>query len=108
MTDDKYEPVPHDHDEFLARASKRKGFKSAYEALGREYELTRKLTAARLHAGLTQENVAMLMGTSKSAVSRLEAGGRHAPSVTTLEKFADAVGCRLEINLVRTRTPSSR
>ena len=104
MSENKYAPVPHDHDEFLARASKRKGFKAAYDVLGPEYELTRTLTAARIRAGLTQENVASLMGTTKSAVSRLEAGGKHAPSITTLQKFADAVGCRLEINLVRTRT----
>ena len=106
MTEINYEPVPHDHDKFLAKASKRKGFKAAYEALGPEYELTRKLTAARLRAGLTQENVATLMGTSKSAVSRLESGGKHAPSIATLKKFADAVGCRLEFNLVPTRSSS--
>lgn len=106
MTDNKYAPVPHDHDEFLARASKRRGFQAAYDALEREYELTRKLTAARMRAGLTQESVASLMGTTKSAVSRLEAGGKHAPSIATLQKFADAVGCRLEINLVKTRTSS--
>jgi transcriptional regulator with XRE-family HTH domain len=40
------------------------------------------------------------MGTTKSAVSRLEAGGKHAPSLTTLKKYAHAVGCRLEIKLV--------
>ena len=108
MTDSKYESVPHDHEAFLARASKRKGFRAAYDALEKEYALTRTLTAARIRAGLTQESVAALMGTTKSAVSRLEAGGKHAPSVATLQKFADAVGCRLEINLVRTRPPSSR
>jgi transcriptional regulator with XRE-family HTH domain len=40
------------------------------------------------------------MGTTKSAVSRLEAGGKHSPSLTTLKKYAQAVGCRLEIKLV--------
>ncbi|MBI4745091.1 MAG: helix-turn-helix transcriptional regulator [Deltaproteobacteria bacterium] len=44
------------------------------------------------------------MGTTKSAVSRLEAVGKHAPSLTTLKKYARAVGCRLEIKLV----PSAR
>ncbi|MBU1182745.1 MAG: helix-turn-helix domain-containing protein, partial [Proteobacteria bacterium] len=36
----------------------------------------------------------------KSAVSRLESAGKHAPSVTTLKKYAEAVGCHLEIRLV--------
>jgi hypothetical protein len=30
----------------------------------------------------------------------LEAAGKHAPSLTTLKKYARAVGCRLEIKLV--------
>ena len=40
------------------------------------------------------------MGTTKSAVSRLEAAGRLSPSVSTLKKYARAVGCEVEIRLV--------
>ncbi|MDP2157132.1 MAG: helix-turn-helix transcriptional regulator [Nitrospirota bacterium] len=100
MADLKYEPVTHDHEAFLKKASKRKGFVSAYEDLEEEYWLTREMLAARSKYGLTQEAVAELMGTTKSAVSRLEAAGKHAPSLTTLKKYARAVGCRLEIKLV--------
>ena len=60
----------------------------------------RELLAARSRAGLTQEDVAESMGTTKSAVSRLEAVGKHSPSVTTLKKYARAVGCEVEIRLV--------
>jgi DNA-binding XRE family transcriptional regulator len=100
MADIKYKPVPHDHDAFLKKASKRKGFKKAYEELEEEYRLTREMLAARSKYGLTQEAVAERMGTTKSAVSRLEAAGKHAPSLSTLKKYAHAVGCRLEIKLV--------
>ena len=100
MADVKYKPVSHDHEAFLKKASKRKGFKKAYEDLEEEYRLTREMLAARSKFGLTQEAVAELMGTTKSAVSRLEAAGKHAPSLTTLKKYAQAVGCRLEIKLV--------
>jgi DNA-binding XRE family transcriptional regulator len=100
MADIKYKPVSHDHDAFLKKASKRKGFKKAYDDLEEEYRLTREMLAARFKFGLTQEAVADLMGTTKSAVSRLEAAGKHAPSLTTLKKYAQAVGCRLEIKLV--------
>jgi transcriptional regulator with XRE-family HTH domain len=58
------------------------------------------MLAARSKFGLTQESVAELMGTTKGAVSRLEAAGKHSPSLTTLKKYAHAVGCRLEIKLV--------
>ena len=39
------------------------------------------------------------MGTTKSAVSRLEAAGKHSPSVATLKRYARAVGCEIEIRL---------
>ncbi len=100
----KYKPVSHDHEAFLNKALKRKEFRKAYEDLEEEYRLTREMLAARSRFGLTQEAVAELMGTTKSAVSRLEAAGKHAPSLTTLKKYARAVGCRLEIKLV----PNSR
>ena len=104
MAEREYRPVAHDHDEFLKRAMRRKGFAAAYAERADEYELVRELLAARAQAGLTQEQVAACMGTTKSAVSRLEGIGKHSPSVGTLKKYARAVGCEVEIRLV----PSSR
>ncbi|SRR6266540_3753589 len=104
MAELKYQPVPHDHEEFLKKALKRKDFNEAYEDLAEEYALIREMLAARSRSGLTQEAVAELMGTTKSAVSRLEAAGKHAPSLSTLKRYAQAVGCHLEIKLV----PDSR
>ena len=100
MVDVKYKPVSHDHEAFLKKALKRKKFRNAYEDLEEEYTLAREMLGARSRFGLTQEAVAELMGTTKSAISRLESAGRHVPSLTTLKKYAEAVGCRLEIKLV--------
>lgn len=112
MADLEYKPVSHDHDAFLEKALKRKGFSEAYDDLEDEYLLVRELLSARMRAGLTQEDVAESMGTTKSAVSRLEGAGRHSPSVTTLKKYAQAVGCDVEIRLVpaprRTNASSGR
>ncbi len=108
MAELKYQPVRHDQQAFLDKAMKRKGFKEAYEGLAEEYALVRELLAARSRAGLTQEAVAELMGTSKSAVSRLESAGKHAPSMSTLKKYAEAVGCHLEIKLVPQSSRSTR
>jgi len=100
MANLKYTPVVHDHKAFMARASKRKGFAAAYEALELEYQLANQMLKARSRAGLTQDAVADLMGTTKSAISRLEAAGKHAPSLTTLRRYAEAVGCDLQVKLV--------
>jgi len=100
MADLRFQPVPHDHESFIKNAKRRKGFRKAYKELEEEYKLIREMLAARIMKGLTQEAVAVLMGTTKSAVSRLETAGKHTPSLTTLKKYAQAVGCRLEIRLV--------
>jgi DNA-binding XRE family transcriptional regulator len=96
----KYRPVFHDHDEFLKKAKKRKGFREAYDDLEEEYVLVRDMLAARSKSGLTQEKVAELMGTTKSAISRLESMAKHSPSLTTLKKYAHAIGCDLKIRFV--------
>ena len=100
MSESDYEPLVHDHAAFLERARQQPGFQEAYEALALEYALAAEMLHARMQAGLTQEAVAQRMGTSKSAVSRLEAAGRHAPSLSTLKRYAQAVGCELEVRLI--------
>ena len=104
MADLKFKPVRHDHKQFLEQASRRRGFTDAYEALDVEYALAHEMLAARARAGLTQEAGAGRMGTTKSAISRLESAGKHAPSVASLKKYATAVGCTLKIELVPAST----
>lgn len=101
MAELKFKPLRHDHKKFLKRASARKGFAEAYEALALEYQLADQMLRARARAGLTQDEVAGKMGTTKSAVSRLESAGRNSPSLATLKRYADAVGCELQVRLVR-------
>lgn len=104
MAEIKYQPVRHDHERFLAKARARKGFAEAFDALELEYQVADQMLKARSRAGLTQGAVAERMGTTKSAVSRLEAAGKHAPSLATLKRYASAVGCTLQVKLVRQKT----
>ncbi len=101
MANLKYKPVVHDHKVFLAKAKARKGFSEAYEALELEYRVAGQMLKARARAGLTQDAVAERMGTTKSAISRLESAGKHAPSLETLKRYAQAVGCELQVRLVK-------
>jgi transcriptional regulator with XRE-family HTH domain len=50
----------------------------------------------RMRVGISQEELARRVGTTKSAISRLESG-RHRPNVETLQRIAEAVGARLVI-----------
>ncbi len=105
MAELKYQPVPHDHEAFLAKARARKGFTEAYDALELDYQVASQMLKARSRAGLTQDAVAMRMGTTKSAISRLEAAGKHAPSLATLKRYAAAVGCELQVRFVPQKAP---
>ncbi len=100
MANLKFSPVRHDHAAFLAKASARKGFAEAYDALAFEYQVANQLLQARARAGLTQDAVAERMGTTKSAISRLESAGKHTPSLSTLQRYARAVGCDIQVKLV--------
>jgi DNA-binding XRE family transcriptional regulator len=104
MPELKFKPVRHSHKEFLTKAATHKGFIEAYDALALEYQVANQMLKARSRAGLTQDAVAERMGTTKSAVSRLESAGKHAPSLTTLKRYAKAVGCDLQVRLVPQKT----
>lgn len=68
------------------------------EMAQRRHDVVAELVVRRQAAGLTQTDVATRMGTSQSAVARLEAGGVDA-RLSTLERYAAAVGHRLELRL---------
>ena len=71
-------------------------FPLALAAAEERLAIMRRLKAARKAARLSRAAVAARMGTSKSAVARLEGGALDA-RISTVVRFAAAVGVRLEI-----------
>jgi len=68
-----------------------------------------KVLKARAAAGLTQAEVAARIGTTQSAVARLEAAvGKHSPSIATLKRYASALGYRLQVRLVKDQGLTTR
>ena len=102
MAETGFKPVTHDaafRDALLAKP----GVRQAFDALEEEYTALHALLDARRDAGLTQADMASRMGTTVSAVSRLEASLRsekHSPSFATLRKYAQACGKKLMIQMV--------
>ena len=97
------------HGELKAKALRDPHVRAEYNALEAEFAWLAELLQARNRAGLTQAEVAERMGTTPSAVARLEAGGgshKHSPSVATLRKYAAAVGCMVEVKLVPCPQPT--
>lgn len=89
------------HKELKGRALERADVKAEYDRLDEEFQFLDEFLKARTAAGVTQAEVAERIGTTQSAVARLESGGgKHSPSIATLQKYAHALGCRLELRLV--------
>ncbi|MFZ2446967.1 MAG: helix-turn-helix transcriptional regulator [Syntrophobacteraceae bacterium] len=92
------------HKEMIAEWRRDPEFRAEYNALAEEIAVFDALVEARKAAGLTQAEVAKRMGTKTPAIARLESSGgarKPSPSLNTLRRYADAVGCELEIKLVR-------
>ena len=102
MVKQQYKPVPHDA-AFKQKMLSKPAGKKAYDALEDEYTALHTLLNARSAAGLTQADVAQRMGTTVSAISRLESSLRsekHSPSFATLRKYAQACGKKLVVQMV--------
>lgn len=70
-----------------------------YEKAGRSNRLAMEIHALREKRGLTQKELAERLGTTQSAIARLEAGN-VSPSLPTLDRVADALGVELSISFV--------
>jgi ribosome-binding protein aMBF1 (putative translation factor) len=84
------------------RSERNPEFPDLVEAALRRRQLLRELAARREKLGLSQTVVAARMGTSQSAVARLEAGEIDA-KFSTVERFAAALGQKLEWRVANVR-----
>lgn len=75
-------------------------YRAAQERLAAYEPIARFVIQRRAELGLTQEQLAERMGTSHSAISRIESG-QHRTSVATLQRLAEALGVRFVIGFER-------
>lgn len=80
------------------RKKRDKKFADGFDKGYRDFKIGVLLRQAREDAGYTQEEIAKMLHTQKSAISRIE---NHAEDIhlSTLEKFAAAIGRNLEVKL---------
>jgi DNA-binding XRE family transcriptional regulator len=72
-------------------------YAEAYREADKEISVVEALIAARVQAKLSQQELARKIGTSQSAIARLE-GGRVSPTLALIERYAEATGSRLVID----------
>jgi len=71
-------------------------------------QAARAIFEARTAANLTQKQLADLIGTNQSVISRLEDADYDRHSLAMLDRIARAVNRRLEVRLVPTAQPAAR
>jgi ribosome-binding protein aMBF1 (putative translation factor) len=81
----------------------REGIRKRAEALGRDHEqrfaeVGRMVAENRIERGMSQQELAVLCGTTQSAIARLERGGRP-PKLDTLMRIADALDADLLLEM---------
>jgi predicted transcriptional regulator len=74
-------------------------FHKEYAEADAEFSIIEALVKARTQAKLSQTELAKRIGTTQSAIARLEGGG-VSPSLSTLRRYAEATGTKLQVNLV--------
>jgi ribosome-binding protein aMBF1 (putative translation factor) len=86
-------------------ARERRSVFPGFDALADERrDVLSKLVSERQRRRMSQTEVAALMRTSQSAVARLESGEADV-RLSTLQRYAAAVGCDLQLRLGRSQRP---
>jgi len=91
------------HKELKNKALKNISVLKEYDQLEPEFSLLKGMLRARKKVGLSQAQIAERMGTKSPSITRLESSlssGKHSPSLATIKKYAEALGCHLEIKIV--------
>jgi|TARA_B110000240_G_C13358505_1_gene392905 DNA-binding XRE family transcriptional regulator len=86
---------------FKAKALAKAEVKAQYDELELAYELRAQLISLRKDAGITQEELAEILHTQKSNISRLEnVNSKISPKISTIEEYAKAIGYKVKISFV--------
>ena len=80
---------------------------TSFVAAARELEPGYQIARLRIQHGLTQAQLAELVGTRQPSIARLENGGRM-PSLSFLQRVAEVLNARIEVHLVPLELPEER
>jgi ribosome-binding protein aMBF1 (putative translation factor) len=83
---------------FKSKALKNPAVKAEYDALGSEHELVKTIIRERIKRGWSQTQLAEAIGSRQPVISRLEQGNGN-PSLSTLQKVAQALDLSLQVSM---------
>lgn len=87
-------------DRYLERKLQATEFRARFEAADRSWDIALQLAALRQARGLTQKQVAELLGTQQQAIARLEDPSYTGHSLSMVCKYVEALGATLDVTIV--------
>jgi transcriptional regulator with XRE-family HTH domain len=87
-------------DRYLTRKLRNEEFRERFAQADRAWDVALQLAALRAARGLTQQQVADLLGTKQQAIARLENPAYTGHNLNTLRRYAELLGASLQVNIV--------
>ncbi|MBI2939376.1 MAG: helix-turn-helix domain-containing protein [Chloroflexi bacterium] len=87
-------------DRYLERRLANPAFRQRFEVAERAWDLALQLAALRRARGLTQQQVADLLGTKQQAIARLEDPSYTGHSLSMVRRYAEALGATIDVVVV--------
>jgi transcriptional regulator with XRE-family HTH domain len=96
-------------DRYLERKLQDPGFRERFADADRAWDLALQLVALRKERGLTQRQVAEMLGTKQQAIARLEDPEYAGHSLSMIRKYAELLGAIVDVTIVpREQVPEYR
>jgi DNA-binding XRE family transcriptional regulator len=95
-------------DRYLARKLEDNEFSARFQAANQAWEIALQLAALRQARGLTQKQVAELLGTKQQAIARLEDPTDTGHSLSMVRKYIEALGASLDVTSIPTENMTER
>ena len=87
-------------DRYLERKLQDPDFRARFEAADQAWDIALQLAALRRERGLTQKQVAELLGTKQQAIARLEDPAYTGHSLSMVRKYVEVLGASLYVTIV--------
>ena len=91
---------PTNFDRYLERKRTDPAFAAQFDAADQAWDIALQLAALRRARGLTQQQVAELLGTKQQAIARLEDPTYTGHSLSMVRRYAEALGANLDVSIV--------
>jgi transcriptional regulator with XRE-family HTH domain len=91
-------------DRYLERKLQDADFRARFEAADQAWDIALQLAALRQARGLTQKQVAEMLGTKQQAIARLEDPAYSGHSLSMVRKYVEALGASLDVTIVPAET----